>query len=264
MSTSRKTARRKTTSGTAKTATNNWPPQSVLEPGDGHLWVPTVAFDFHEVVVSYLEGFATFVNLSYPGANMNPATARFYHPGYDPEVGLSPVEFERAFATFAMAAPGGYGSLPAIGNIKEQMQRIRDAGIRIKILTWVPGAAGSVTPVDMDKNPLHSGIAQRVTLDLIEKLGLPVDIEHDVEFIHTGQKPFHMGRKRIPLIVEDNEATCALVAQLAHAAILVPKPYNEGFACRNVLRLNDHSEIADTVIAFFEALRSRGLVLERR
>lgn len=263
MSTS-KTARHKKTPRTTNKAATNWPPQSVLEHGDGHLWMPTVAFDFHEVIVSFLEGFATFVNLSYPGANMNPATAKFYHPGYDPEVGINPVEFERAFATFAMAAPGGYGSLPVIGNIREQMQKIRDAGIRIKILTWVPGATGAITPVDMDKNPLHSGIAQRVTLDLIEKLDLPVDVEHDVEFIHTGQKPFYMGEKRIPLIVEDNEATCALVAQLAHAAILVPKPYNEGFACRNVLRLNDHSEIADTVIAFFEALRGKGLVLERR
>ena len=121
-------------------AATQWPPTSVLEPADGHLWIPRVAFDFHEVVVSFLRQFAVVANQLYPGANINPDTAKFYHPGFDPEVAMSPLEFERAFYDFAALSQGGYGDLPVIAGVKEQMEQIRKAGIGIQILTYVPGA----------------------------------------------------------------------------------------------------------------------------
>ncbi|KAJ8135770.1 hypothetical protein OY671_011017, partial [Metschnikowia pulcherrima] len=67
------------------TKPRNWPPKSVLEPGASHKWVPVVAFDFHEVVVSFMEQFARVANASYPGANSDASKAGFYHFGYDPE-----------------------------------------------------------------------------------------------------------------------------------------------------------------------------------
>lgn len=238
----------------------NWPPRSVLEPGASHKWAPTVAFDFHEVVVSFMEQFALVANASYPGANLVPAKAGFYNFGFDPEVAINPVEFQHLFKHFCMLATGGYGDLPMIAGIKEQMEAIRAAGINIVILTWVPGATDVVGD---DKNPLHSGIAQRETLKLIEKLGLPIDVDRDVKFISPNQKPAYLGKKHIPLLVEDNRTTAVAVADMAHAAILVPTSYNQ-VTCPNVLRLKSRDELSARVIAFYEELRSRGLLLEGR
>lgn len=238
----------------------NWPPKSVLEPGDSHKWAPVVAFDFHEVIVSFLSQFAVVANASYPGANMKPATAGFYNFGYDPEVGINPVEFQHLFKTFCMLSSGGYGDLPLIAGIKETMEEIRAAGIGITILTWVPGATDVVGD---DKNPLHSGTAQRETLKLIEKLGLPIDVDRDVKFISPSQKPSYLGKKHIPLLVEDNRTTAVAVADMAHAAILVPTTYNQ-VTCPNVLRLKSRSELGARVIGFYNELRTRGLLLEGR
>ncbi|MBS2002684.1 MAG: hypothetical protein JST44_14335 [Cyanobacteria bacterium SZAS LIN-5] len=254
MSTSRKKA------GPQLSKPRNWPPKSVLEPGTSHKWVPVVAFDFHEVVVSFMEQFARVANASYPGANLDASKAGFYNFGYDPEVGINPVEFQHLFKHFCMLSSGGYGDLPMIPGIKEQMEAIKAAGIGITILTWVPGATDVVGD---DKNPLHSGIAQRETIRLIEKLGLPVDVDRDVKFISPNQKPGYLGKKHIPLLVEDNRTTAVAVADMAHAAILVPTSYNQ-VTCPNVLRLKSRDELSARVIGFYEELRSRGLLLEGR
>lgn len=241
-------------------STSNWPPNSILEPGEGHRWVPTVAFDLHEVIVSFMAQFAEYANTVYPDANLNPAKSRFYDPGYDPEVNISPIEWNHLFSTFCMLAPGGYGDLPIIPGIIEQMNKIKAAGIHIEIWTWVPGAT---TVTNEDHMPLHSGVAQRQTLELIEKLGIPVDVDRDVKFVAPNQKARRLGQKHIPLLVEDNRTTAVNVADMAHAAILVPTPYNQ-VTCPNVLRLKSRDELADRVIEVFEALRAKGLLLEGR
>ncbi|CAN5671399.1 hypothetical protein BH10CYA1_BH10CYA1_42180 [soil metagenome] len=238
----------------------NWPPKSVLEPGASHKWAPVVAFDLHEVVVSFMEQFAVVANASYPGANLVPSKAGFYNIGYNPDVAINPMEFQHLFKHFCMLASGGYGDLPLIAGVKEQMEAIRAAGIGITILTWVPGATDVLGD---DHNPLHSGIAQRETLKLIESLGLPINVDRDVKFISPSQKPAYMGKKHIPLIVEDNRTTAVAVADMAHAAILVPTTYNQ-VTCPNVLRLKSRDELSARVIGFYEELRSRGLLLEGR
>lgn len=238
----------------------NWPPKSVLSPGESHKWAPTVAFDFHEVIVSFLEQFAVVANASYPNANLNPSKGGFYNFGFDPEVAINPIEFQHLFKNFCMLANGGYGQLPLIPGVKEQMEKIKAAGIGITILTWVPGATDVLGD---DKNPLHSGTAQRATLELIQKLGLPVNVDRDVKFISPSQKPAYLGKKHIPLLVEDNRTTAVAVADMAHAAILVPTSYNQ-VTCPNVHRLKSRDDLADTVIAFYEELRSRNLLLEGR
>lgn len=238
----------------------NWPPKSVLEPGESHKWAPVVAFDFHEVVVSFLSQFAVVANASYPNANLKPATTGFYNFGFDPEVAINPVEFQHLFKHFCMLSSGGYGDLPLIPGIKETMEKIKAAGINITILTWVPGATDVVGD---DKNPLHSGTAQRATLELIQKLGLPIDVDRDVKFISPSQKPAYLGKKHIPLLVEDNRTTAVAVADMAHAAIVVPTSYNQ-VTCPNVLRLKSRDELAERVIGFYDELRTRGLLLEGR
>jgi hypothetical protein len=243
-----------------RTAPRNWPPTSVLTPGEGHMWMPKVAFDLHEVIVSFLQQFASFANQVHPDANMKPKTARFYDPGFDPEVNITPVEWQHLFKTFCMLAPGGYGDLPLIPGVIEQMEKIKAAGIGIEIWTWVPGASSVVSD---DNTPLHSGVAQRQTIELIKKLGIPVDVDKDVKFVAPNQKARRLGQKHIPLLVEDNRSTAVSVADMAHAAILVPTSYNQ-VTCPNVLRLKSRDELGDRVVEFFEELRAKDLILEGR
>lgn len=238
----------------------DWPPQTVLNPGPNHKWSREVVFDFHEVVVKWLERFCEFVNQQY-GFNpkLTPEQIRYYRMQFDPNNPLTPEQFEEAFVAFCRLSRGGYGDLQPHDGIKEAMQQIKDAGIKVNIWTWTPGAA-EIKPTG--HSGYQTGIAQRVTKELIRKLGLPVDVNRDVRFITPGQKSFEMAAEHIPLIVEDNPETAVSVGLgIAHAAILVPEPYNEGLVCRNVLRLSNRAQLAPTVISFYKKLDEAGLLL---
>lgn len=235
-----------------------WPPTSVLNPRKNHQWTREVVFDFHEVCVKWLDRFVTFVNQLH-GYHINPEELRFYNMQLDPSCPLTPEQFENDFVTFARLARGGYGDLEAYPGIKEAMTEIKAQGIKVSIWTWTPGAAESRPD---GRSAFNTGIAQRVTTELIAKLGLPVDIDRDVRFMHPGEKKWNMVEEHIPLIVEDNPETAVSVGMgAAHAAILVPTPYNEGITCPNVLRLSNRSELAPTVIDFFAKLDAAGVLL---
>lgn len=255
MSALAKTTLRKATSCNQK----NWPPTTVLNPGINHKWVREVVFDFHEVCVKWVESFAEFVNQTYPHLKLSLAKNQTYFFQYDPSTSLSPDQFDEVFAAFVRLSVGGYGDLePHIG-IKEAMEKIVASGIKINIWSFVPGAN------DVKHDNLHSyntGIAQHATRELIRKLGLPVDIERDVRFVHQEAKKWELAKEHIPLIVEDNPETAVGVARgIGHAAILVPESYNRGLKCPNVLRLNRRSELADAVISFYQKLDDANCLL---
>jgi hypothetical protein len=235
----------------------NWPPSSVLNPGPNHKWSREVVFDFHEVVVKWVEQFTTFLNLTY-GYNMKPGQ-RFYNMQFDPSTPITPEQFDDAFVTFARLSVGGYGDLKAHEGIKETMEAIVAAGIKIQIWTWTPGAA----EIKADgAGAYNTGIAQRVTRELIRKLDLPIDVERDVRFMKPDRKKWEMAEEHIPLIVEDNPETAVAVGLgIAHAAILVPEPYNEGLVAPNVLRLSDRNDLAPCVINFFQKLDDAKVLL---
>lgn len=250
MSTRKSPARTKLVAG--------WPPESVLNPGPDHKWVREVVFDFHEVCVKWVARFTEFVNRCY-GYNIKPEQLRFYHMQFDPRIPLTPEQFNQAFVAFARLSRGGYGDLEAHAGIRQALTQIRKAGIGVSIWTWTPGAAEIKPEGD---SAFQTSIAQRVTKDLIVRLGLPVDVDREVQFMRPDQKAKEMAEEHIPLIVEDNPGTAVAVGQgIGHAAILVPEPYNEGFACRNVLRLSDRRHLAPTVIDFFKKLEAAGALL---
>jgi hypothetical protein len=235
-----------------------WPPASVLSPKPDHKWEKKVIFDFHEVCALWLPRFCDFVNRSY-GYNIKPEELSFYHMQFDPSCPLTPAEFNEAFVAFARLAKGGYGDLEPVPGIVEAMNQIKAAGIGIEIWTWTPGATEQKFE---GGSAYQTGIPQRVTMDLIAKMGLPIDRERDVRFMPPGRKKWEMAEEHIPLIVEDNPETALGCTQgTAHAAILIPYPYNEGFAARNVLRLSNRSELAPTVIDFFKKLEDAGVLL---
>ncbi len=241
----------------SRRTTKDWPPASVLNPGQRVKWSREVVFDFHEVCVKWIARFCDFVNTLY-GYNIKPDQLGFYNMQFDPSIPLTPEQFDQAFASFARLSVGGYGDLEAHEGIKEAIEQIQKAGIRVLIWTWTPGAA----EIKFDGTGAYqTGIAQRVTKDLIRKLGLPVDVDRDVRFMQPGRKKWEMAEEHIPLIVEDNPETAVAVASAAHAAILVPEHYNDSLEFRNVLRLSDRRELAPTVIDFFKKLDEAGVLL---
>lgn len=236
----------------------DWPPASVLNPGSSHKWSREVVFDFHEVCVKWTKRFCDFINRCY-GYDIKPEQIRFYNMQFDPSIPLTPEQFDEAFVSFCRLSVGGYGDLESHAGIKETIEQIKAAGIRVQIWTWTPGAA----EIKFDgAGAYNTGIAQRVTKDLIRKLGLPLDADRDVRFMKPGEKKWEMAKEHIPLIVEDNPETATSVALgAAHAVVLVPESYNEGFTCRNVLRLSNRKALAATIIDFYKKLDEAGKLL---
>ena len=239
---------------TALPAVKNWPPEAILIAPEK--WANEFACDIDEVVLSYLARVTVFAKQMYPHSNLDPSRMRFYDPGYDPECTLSPYEWEYVKNHFLSQDKGAFGDRPLMTKeIVDQLWAIANHGIRIRLLTYVPDAADVSRT---DQNPQHTSIARRLTLDLIKRYGLPIDPVRDVSFVYPGQKKDWIAERYIPLIAEDNIETAAGVATYAHACILMPTPYNQGFRCRNVLRLKNRSEFADRVIEFYDVLKRLG------
>ena len=254
------TRNRKTAAGRSQALPNLmkfWPPYSIVnvEPEDKH--AACVAFDFDEVIASWLTGFATHVKKMYPHCNIDPDRMLYYHPGYDPSVNLTVREFEHCMESFVPLGRGGYGDIPVIGDIVSQMKQIVAAGIRIKIITHVPGPS-SLTATD--EAPIHTGVARRVRMEMVKALGLPIESENDVEFIAPHDKRKWMAKNYVPLLVEDSFANAASAAEWGLAVLLVPTSYNRGFQCPNVKRLTNRNQLAQAVIEFFTDLADRDLL----
>jgi len=255
------TRKGKTAAVTASQALPNlaayWPPYSIINASPDEKWVATVAFDFDEVIASWLDQFAIHAKKMYPHSNLDPKRMLYYHPGFDPSVNLTVREFEHCFETFVPLGKGGYGALKLIGDIKSQMETIAKAGIRIKIVTHVPGAS-SLTFTD--QAPYHTGTARRVRIEMIKAMGLPIQSDNDVEFVAPHEKRLWMARNYVPLMVEDSFANAASVAEWALAVLLVPTSYNRGFKCPNVKRLSNRNQLAQAVVEFFADLADRVLL----
>ncbi len=246
--------RRKANLDRALPAVKDWPPQAILDAAEP--WANEFACDIDETVLSYLARVSVFAKQMYPHSNLEPNRMRFYDPGYDPQCTLNPYEWESVRTHFLSQDKGAFSDRPLMTEeIVDQLWKIANHGIRIRLLTYVPDA-GDVSKTD--QNPHHTSIARRLTLELIKNYGLPIDPVRDVTFVYPGQKKDWIAERYIPLIAEDNIETAAGVATYAHACILMPTLYNQGFRCPNVLRLKNRSEFADRVIEFYDELKRRG------
>ena len=235
-----------------------WPPVSVLNPGANFFWKREVAFDFHQVIANWVEQYVKFINKTY-GYNIDHTKVDFYNLQFDPNIPLTPEQHEESFVAFARLSKGGYGSLKPYDGVVETFRKIHEAGISIKIYTWTPGAAEKILGTVKSYN---SGIAQRVTRELIESLDLGIDVDRDVKFMHPGEKKWRMSEDHVPLLIEDNPETAVSVGMgIAHAVILVPESTNLGLVAPNVLPLTERKDLAKSVISFFSKLADAGLLL---
>ncbi|MBK9202053.1 MAG: hypothetical protein IPL73_06385 [Candidatus Obscuribacter sp.] len=235
----------------AEISATNWPPSSLLRVNDPYFkWSKAVMFDLHGVVFDWESPFQAFASQHY-GFTFNGVQREFYDMARDPNTPISPEQFADVFMEFVKRANGGHGDLSPMAGVIEQMELLKAAGIKVLICTWTPGAAdarpdGSAT--------YGTGIAQKVTEDLIVKHLGHVVSKSDIIFASTHAKKRVMLEERIPLIVEDNAETAVGVAQSALGAIVMPQPYNAGLAFPNVLRLDSYNQLAHAVLTFFDKL----------
>jgi phosphoglycolate phosphatase-like HAD superfamily hydrolase len=220
------------------------------------LWSRTVVFDLHQVLVNWLDRYVEFVNAQM-GYSITTGKQPFYYLHMNPEVPLTFEEHVALFDAFARRHEGGYGDLEIYDGVIEGIKTLRKAGIGVRVWTWTPGAIES-TMSHRDRM-MSSGAAQAVTRELVAKLG--IDPDRELRFITPGSKKFELVEEHYPLIVEDSPETAVGVGQLAHAAILVPEPYNKGIKATNVLRLDHREQLFPTVLKFFEELEAAGKLL---
>jgi hypothetical protein len=234
-----------------------WPPESVLSV-EPEFWKREVAIDFDQVVANWTEQYVKFVNKTY-GYNIDHTKVDFYHMQFDPSIPLTPEQHAEAFIMFSRLSRGGFDSLKPYDDIRETFRAILDAGIRIKIYTWVPGAADKVPG---GAKSFNSGAAQRARFEMIKALDLGIDPVKDLKFMGPGEKKWKMAEEHIPLLIEDNPETAVGVGMCAaHAVILVPETTNAGLIAPNVLPLKNRKDLASAVISFFEKLDDAGLLL---
>jgi len=230
-------------------------PQNMLDQGPA-FWEKRLVWDLHGVIVNWIEPFCKFAS-RVTGRNIDPDKVRYYRAGYDSQIPMSPAEWDTLFTQFARLGKGGYGDLKPYPGAVEAMQEIAAAGITSEIWTWTPGAS----EIDFNGKAYGSGIAQGVTLKLIEKLGLPVD-KREVRFMSSSVKGANLAHEHYPLLVEDNPTTAVHVAtDFGQACLLLPQPYNKGLLCPGVTRLEGYSQLAPTVIEFFKQLETAGVLL---
>lgn len=225
-------------------------------------WKREVACDLHGVVVDWTVRFAHFASGVLKRKITPEMCLQLYNFAYGQESGLAPFEFWELFPKFARLTRGGYGDLPAFDGVVDQLKQIRDAGIRIRLMTHCPGAS--------EHEPEHSeaygsSAAQTATLQLIERLALPLDPASDVMFMSPSEKPWQMARRHIPLIIEDNPVTAIQVARgIGHGAILLADkhtPFNRSVRATGVTTLRDRKLLAETVIRFFTQLEEANALL---
>lgn len=234
---------------------------ALLGHGD-EFWKREVACDLHGVIVDWTAPFAKFAS-AVLGREITPAMClSLYNFAYGGEAGLAPFEFWELFPKFARLTKGGYGDLPAFPGMVEQLKLIRDAGIRIRLMTHCPGAS--------EHEPEHSeaygsSASQTATIQLIQRLALPLDLATDVMFVSPSEKPWQMARRHIPLIIEDNPVTAVQVARgIGHGAILLADkytPFNRSVRATGVTTLRDRNKLAETVIGFFTQLEEANALL---
>lgn len=233
-----------------------WPPANLLLQKE--MFLKKVIFDLHGPILNFNAAFLAHLSGLY-GMDLDVSMLDHYNMGYNARMPITPNQFQRGLENFNRLARGGFSDLPAMPGIVEALKQIQDAGIKLEIWTFAPGAT------DYSKDTLLSngtGVAQHGTLECIEKLGIVKDVRKQVRFIRPEAKASLMAQEHIPLIVEDYPVTAVTAgAAYGNAALLVPEPYNVGVSAPGVLRLEKRSDLAPAIIGFYKKLEEAGCLI---
>ncbi len=236
-----------------------WPPKNLLAQKE--MFVKKVVFDLHGPILDFNGPFLAHLAGLY-NKKLDVSMLDHYNMGYNVGMPITPHQFQRGLQNFGRLAHGGFRDLPAMPGIVEALKQIQDAGIKVEIWTYAPGAT------DYSHDTLLSngtGIAQLATLECIEALGIVKDVHKQVRFIKPEAKAPGMAAEHIPLIVEDHPVTAVTAgAAYGNAAILVPEHYNRGVSAPGVLRLDNRADLAPAIISFFAELEKAGCLIGGR
>ena len=233
-----------------------WPPANLLT--QKKMFLKKVVFDLHGPILDFNGPFLAHLSGLY-GKKLDTTMLDHYNMGYNARMPITPHEFMRGLENFGRLARGGFSDLPAMPGIVEALKQIQDAGIKLEIWTYAPGAT------DYSHDTLlanGTGIAQLGTIECIEKLGIVADVRKQVRFIKPEAKAPGMAHEHIPLIVEDHPVTAVTAgAAYGNAAIIVPEHYNQGVSAPGVLRLDNRADLAPAIISFFSKLEEAGCLI---
>ncbi len=240
----------------AANVTLGWPPANVL--AQKKMFFKKVIFDLHGPILDFNGPFLAHLSGLY-GVKLDVSMLDHYYMGHNSRLPITPIEFQRGLEHFGRLARGGFSDLPAMPGAVEALKQIQEAGIGLEIWTYAPSAM-DYAPDTLVAN--GTGIAQAVTMECIERLGIVADVSKQVKFVRPEQKAGRMANKHFALIVEDHPVT-AITAGTAYgnAAFVVPEPYNIGVCAPGVLRLDNRSDLAPAVISFFKKLEDAGCLI---
>lgn len=236
-----------------------WPPANLLT--QKKMFLKKVIFDLHGPILDFNGPFLAHLSGLY-NKELHAGMLDHYNMGYNSRMPITPHQFQRGLENFGRLARGGFSDLPAMPGIVEALKQIQEAGIRLEIWTYAPGAT------DYSHDTLlanGTGIAQLGTMECIEKLGIVKDVNKQVRFIKPEHKAGMMAHEHIPLIVEDHPVTAVTAgAAYGNAALIVPEFYNQGVSAPGVLRLDNRTDLAPAIISFFKKLEDAGCLIGGR
>lgn len=244
---------------TAANVSLGWPPANLL--AQKRMFLKKVIFDLHGPILDFNGPFLAHLSGLY-NKKLDASMLDHYNMGYNARMPITPFQFQRGLENFGRLARGGFSDLPAMPGIVEALKQIQDAGIKLEIWTYAPGAS------DYSHDTLlanGTGIAQLGTIECIERLGIVKDVRKQVRFIKPEAKASEMAKEHIPLIVEDHPVTAVTAGTaFGNAAILVPERYTEGVNAPGVLRLDNRTDLAPAIISFFAKLEEAGCLIGGR
>ncbi|MBX9688522.1 MAG: hypothetical protein K2X27_17570 [Candidatus Obscuribacterales bacterium] len=232
-----------------------WPPKNLL--GQKKMFLKKVIFDLHGPILDFNTPFLGHLSGLY-GVPLDETMLDHYNMGYNARMPITPHQFNRGLENFGRLARGGFSDLPAKAGIVEALKQIQEAGIKLEIWTYAPGAT------DYSHDTLvanGTGIAQLSTIECIQRLGIVKDVRKQVRFIKPEAKAPTMAHEHCPLIVEDHPVTAMAAGTYGNAALLVPEHYNQGISAPGVLRLDNRTDLAPAVISFFKELEEAGSLI---
>lgn len=229
-------------------------PENVLN-APPEFWERELFLDLHGVLLpGWLQAFLKFYNDAM-STDIDIKDGLLYFRQYSFEKGMRPGVWNDLFLEFANLVKGGYGDLEPDPVVLKALHKIAKAGINVKVCSWTPGA--NEISQSHDKH-YGTGAAQKATLELLERIGAPVDLR-EVEFCSTSHKMARMQDQHVPLIIEDCAHTAVHCASAGLGAILIPHPYNL-VTFPGVTRLKSSRQLATTVISFYKQLEDAGLL----
>jgi uncharacterized HAD superfamily protein len=142
---------------------------------------------------------------------------------------LSVEQLQQIFSTSEF-----FKTLPVLNSASTSLKQLRQSGLEIVLMTdrfWYPEI-------------------QQDTLTWLKKSRIPFD---SVRFVRKSKKAEEARKLDLRLFIEDQLSNANALAQVCERVFLVNRPYNQGHAHPNVVRVSSVREAANLLTSFSSA-----------